>query len=190
MHPKLFILSAPSGTGKTTVANEVIARHTKIKRTVSFTTRAPRTQKGEQDGIDYHFINREAFEKKSEDQDFLESAKIYGNLYGTSEREVKEIASNGFHSLLIIDTQGGESIRIKNVSNAVFIFLVPPSISVLRERLKKRGTESDENIEIRLSSALEELKQQKYYDHVIINDNLEHAVSNFLEVIALEETKL
>ncbi len=153
---------------------------------VSATTRAPR--EGEQDGVNYHFLTREDFEQRIADGKFIEHAEYCRNLYGTLVSEVDGRIEQGLNVILEIEPQGAMKVREKR-PDAIFVFIVPPSIGELRRRLKKRGTETDEVIEERISKAAWEISQAEKYDYVIVNDALEDAVSDFFTVIRAEQLK-
>ena len=181
-----IVFSAPSGCGKGTMLEEILKdQHFAVS--VSATTRAPR--EGEKDGVNYHFLTREDFEQRIADGKFIEHAEYCQNLYGTLVSEVDGRLEQGLNVILEIEPQGAMKIREKR-PDAVFIFVVPPSIGELRRRLKKRGTESDEVIEERVSKAAWEISQAEKYDYVIVNDAIEDAISDFFAVIRGEQLKV
>lgn len=183
---RLIVFSAPSGCGKGTMLEEIL-KDQRFALSVSATTRAPR--EGEKDGVNYHFLTREDFEQRIADGKFIEHAEYCQNLYGTLVSEVDGRLEQGLNVILEIEPQGAMKIREKR-PDAVFIFVVPPSIGELRRRLKKRGTETDEVIEERVSKAAWEISQAEKYDYVIVNDALEDAVSDFFAVIRGEQLKV
>ncbi|MBQ6034682.1 MAG: guanylate kinase [Ruminococcus sp.] len=183
---RLIVFSAPSGCGKGTMLEEIL-KDKSFAISVSATTRAPR--EGEKDGVNYHFLTREDFEQRIADGKFIEHAEYCQNLYGTLSSEVDGRLEQGLNVILEIEPQGAMKIREKR-PDAVFIFVVPPSINELRRRLKKRGTETDEVIEERVSKAAWEISQAEKYDYVIVNDALEDAVSDFFAVIRGEQLKV
>ena len=183
---RLIVFSAPSGCGKGTMLEEIL-KDKSFAISVSATTRAPR--EGEKDGVNYHFLTREDFEQRIADGKFIEHAEYCQNLYGTLSSEVDGRLEQGLNVILEIEPQGAMKIREKR-PDAVFIFVVPPSINELRRRLKKRGTETDEVIEERVSKAAWEISQAKKYDYVIVNDALDDAVSDFFAVIRGEQLKV
>lgn len=183
---RLIVFSAPSGCGKGTMLEEIL-KDERFAVSVSATTRAPR--EGEKDGVNYHFLTREDFEQRIADGKFIEHAEYCQNLYGTLVSEVDGRLERGLNVILEIEPQGAMKIREKR-PDAVFIFVVPPSIGELRRRLKKRGTETDEVIEERVSKAAWEISQAEKYDYVIVNDALEDAVSDFFTVIRGEQLKV
>lgn len=183
---RLFIISAPAGTGKTTLANLLLKEFPEfIVQSISFTTRLPRTD--ETNGVHYNFISKEEFQKKIEQGDFLEHAGLYGNQYGTSKKWVEEQLNRGKHVLLVIDTQG--AMQLKGKVNAVFIFIKPPSYEILSERLHNRKTETQAHIEQRLAWAKHELEAEKHYDYTIVNDSLPIAYQVLRSILIAEEHK-
>ena len=183
---RLIVFSAPSGCGKGTMLEEIL-KDKSFAISVSATTRAPR--EGEKDGVNFHFLTREDFEQRIADGKFIEHAEYCQNLYGTLSSEVDGRLEQGLNVILEIEPQGAMKIREKR-PDAVFIFVVPPSINELRRRLKKRGTETDEVIEERVSKATWEVSQAEKYDYVIVNDALEDAISDFFTVIRAEKLKV
>lgn len=167
----LFVLSAPAGTGKTTLIQKLLREFPSAIASVSYTTRPPRL--GERDGIDYNFITPEEFEKKIATGDFLEYVHLYGNYYGTSSDWVRAELKKGKHVFLVIDTQG--ALKIKKTFAAILIFVSPPSLTALEKRLIERGTEVNDVIKKRLEWAKNELEVAKQYDYQFINDDLEIA---------------
>ncbi len=184
---KVFIISAPAGTGKTTLVNKALHKHQDFKETTSHTTRKPR--KNETNGKDYHFIQKEQFEKMINEEKFLEHISLYGEYYGTSKQEIENIQNQGNHAILVIDTQGGLNLKNQNF-DAVYIFIQPPSIDELLKRLQKRSTECPNGIEERLTHAEREINDGKKYDHIVVNDNLDHAYQQLEEIFLLEENKI
>jgi len=182
----LFVLSAPSGAGKTTVAERVLQECPELRRTISATSRPPRP--GEEEGRDYIFLSEEEFRKRIEEGVFLEWACVHGNLYGTPREQVEAALREGQDLLLVIDVQGGMQVK-KLFEDAVLIFLVPPSFEVLQERLQKRGTEGTEEVAKRLANAREEMKLWRNYDYVVVNDVLEEAVDKVLSIIKAERAR-
>lgn len=182
---RLIVFSAPSGCGKGTMLGEIL-KNESFRTAISATTRKPR--EGESDGVSYHFLSREDFDKKICADEFLEHAEYCGNYYGTLKSEVDPYLTQGIDVILEIEVKGAMKIR-KIRPDALFIFIAPPSIKELRRRLKKRGTESDEVIEERVSKAAGEIELAVNYDYVIVNDALEDAVSDFFAVIRAEKLK-
>jgi len=176
----LFVISAPSGAGKTTLCREALKRFKDITYSISYTTRKPRN--GEQDGIDYYFITKEKFKRKIENNKWAEWAEVYGNFYGTSAEFLDTCSASGKRVLLDIDVQGAIQIK-KRYPDSVTIFIMPPSLETLRARLESRGTDTRQVIERRLKTAKKEMGQKDLYSHVIINDELSKAVSELIEII-------
>lgn len=181
----IFVLSAPSGTGKTTICEILIRSLPNLKMSISHTTRKPRT--GERDGIDYFFIDKEVFETMIKNDDFIEWAEVYGNFYGTSKKIINELLQSGNDILLDIDIQGAKNIK-KTYPDSVLIFILPPSLEELEKRLKYRKEEID-TIKMRLNKAKEEISQYKIYDYLVVNDDLDKAVKEILCIITAEKLK-
>ena len=181
-HPgRLFIVSAPSGAGKSTLCQAVRDRFPDLVYSISFTTRAPRA--GEKDGVDYFFISTAEFEKRIQQEDMAEWAEVHGHYYGTSASFLKQQLSAGQRVLLDIDVEGTKQI-IQLFPDSVTIFIMPPSLEVLRKRLEKRGTDSPEAIQKRLAAAEAEIAQRDLYQHIIVNDRLDDAVEAFSDIIS------
>ena len=176
----LFIVSAPSGAGKTTLCRQLVKTLPNLGFSVSFTTRHPRP--GEVNDTDYTFISREDFRSKADRGEFIEWAEVHGELYGTSKPRVEALLAKGDDVILDIDTQGAMQIKRK-FQDGVYIFVLPPSLGVLRERLKTRKTDPEEEIDRRFRRATDEIKTYREYDYVIINDNLDDAVREFEAII-------
>jgi guanylate kinase len=168
----LFIVSAPSGTGKTTILKRLLAELPALRFSVSHTTRPSRS--GEQQGKDYHFVSREQFETMRDGNLFLEWAEVHDNLYGTSRSAVEEMLIKGIDVILDIDVQGARQVAAK--TEAVSIFIVPPSRQELRRRLTLRGTDAEETINLRMQNAAKEMEAASAYRHIIVNDSIEEAV--------------
>lgn len=182
---RLIVFSAPSGCGKGTMLAEIL-KDDNFYCSVSATTRAPR--EGEIDGVNYHFLTREQFEKNIENGRMLEYACYCDNYYGTLADEVDSKLEQGKNVILEIEVQGAMKIRELR-PDAMFVFIVPPSIGELERRLRKRGTETDEIIAKRVAAAANELTYAQKYDYIIVNDALEDAVSDFRAVIKAESLK-
>lgn len=178
---QLFIISAPSGAGKTTILKPVMADLPALSFSVSHTTRAART--GELDGRDYHFVSMADFIKMRDNNDFLEFAEVHGNCYGTSLQAVIEQLESGIDVILDIDVQGAKQIKDNQDINPVTIFIVPPSMAELKKRLTGRATDSEETIQLRLENATREMASMAMYDHIIINDKLDEATEMVKAVI-------
>lgn len=183
----IFVLSAPAGTGKTTLVRMLAQEFSCIYESVSCTTRPPRP--GEVNGVDYYFLSTKEFEDKIHQRDFLEYAEVFGYYYGTSQTYVFAQQELGNHVFLIIDTQGAMQLRKKKFS-AVYIFLSPPSLEELKERLLKRKTENIQAIEKRLSWAKAEIEMMANYDYHIVNDNLNQAYSVLRSIVIAEEHRV
>ena len=183
----LFIISAPSGTGKTTILKKVISGMENIMFSVSHTTRTPRP--GEKEGVDYYFVEKDAFQKMLEKGLFYEWAEVHGNLYGTSRNAVQEIIDQGKDIILDIDVQGGLQAMDKVGDKGIFIFILPPSLQELEKRLVNRGTESESVIATRLKNAQGEIRIMGKYDYVIVNDSLAEAVEVLKSIIIAERSR-
>jgi len=180
-----FIVSAPAGTGKTTLVKRLVKEFSCVVASVSSTTRKSRP--GEHNGRDYHFLTEKEFKDKMVAGDFLEYVQLYDCFYGTSRSEVLKQLEEGKHVILTIDTQGAE--QLKNIFPAVTIFIEPPSVDVLRKRLVNRHTESLERIEERLEWAKKEMLAASKYDYIIVNDNLDTAYEVLRSIVIAEEHK-
>ena len=176
----LFVIAAPSGGGKTSVVNAMLEREPGIKLSVSYTTRKPRP--GEQDGVHYHFVDVPAFMKLKDAGEFLEHAHVHGNWYATSATWLSDQVRDGNDVLLEIDWQGAAQVR-RLVPGSVLIFLLPPSLGSLRERLQKRGQDSDGEIERRLDAAREEMRHAGEFDYVIMNQDFARAVDDLSVIV-------
>ena len=182
-----IIISAPSGTGKTTTCKRLKQRLPNLKIATSHTTR--KIRKGETQGVDYFFISKEEFESKKNSNDFLEWAKVHREYYGTSFEALDKHRQNGFDILLELDTQGVNSLRNMNF-DGIYIMILPPSIEEMKKRLKKRGTETEDDIERRLKTGKEEIKVYKKYDYVITNFEVEETVESILSIIRAEKSRV
>jgi guanylate kinase len=191
--PLLFVISAPSGGGKTTLCQELLAVRKDITRAITCTTRAPRA--GEKDGVDYFFLDAGTFLKRVQAGHFLEHATVYGNSYGTLRSEVLDKLRQGKDVLLNIDVQGAASVREcvkrdEDLSRAfVSVFLTPPSLEILEARLKKRGQDSNDNIRRRISVARQELAQWKHFDYLIISTTIQEDLRRMLAVVEAEKMR-
>jgi guanylate kinase len=179
MSGQLFIVSAPSGAGKSSLVKAWLDQDPAIDLSVSYTTRAPRT--GEVDGVNYHFVDRDTFMAMQGRGEFLESAGIYGNFYGTSQPWIEGELAKGRDILLEIDWQGATQVR-KLMPQAVSIFILPPSIAELRRRLEGRGTDSAEVIERRMAAAREEISHAVEADYLVVNDQFETALADLMAI--------
>jgi len=182
---KLYVVSAPSGAGKTTLIKEVLRCFKTLSYSVSHTTRAPR--KSEQQGIDYYFITREEFKEKINQNYWLEWAKVHGNYYGTSKDFIKTSLDQGKSLILDIDVQGTCEI-IKSGLEMVTIFIMPPSIAILSQRLESRGSDSKKVIDLRIENAKLEIAKKNMYQYVVINDDLDKAREELCLIFKKEMT--
>ncbi len=180
MKGNLIILSAPSGTGKTTIVKKIMPHMERLTFSVSHTTRPPR--QGEENGIDYHFTSKEQFQELINAGGFLEWAEVHGNFYGTSQEAVDQWLDQGYDVFLDIDVQGARQVN-EAAPDAISIFITPPSWPEQERRLRDRGTDSDETIALRLNNAKKEMRDIDDYDFVIVNDELEQAAEMMKSVI-------
>jgi guanylate kinase len=183
VNPFPIILSSPSGGGKTTIARHLLERRRDVGYSVSCTTRAPRPR--EVDGRDYYFLTRDEFVQRRLAGDFAESAEVHGNLYGTLRSEIARVLGKGQHVIMDIDVQGARQIR-EAFPSSVTVFVLPPSGEVLLERLRKRKTESPQQLVSRLNSALQELRAVEEYEYVVVNDDLDHAIQDVGAILDAE----
>lgn len=180
------MISAPSGAGKTTVLKRIMRDLPKIRFSVSYTTRPPRP--GEKEGVDYHFVSRDEFQQMIQTGAFAEWMEVHGNYYGTSRALLEECLTRDIDVILDIDTQGAEQIH-RRYRDGVFIFILPPGIGDLKERLTRRGSESQEMIDLRLRNASKEIEKMKNYDYVVINEQIDEAVERIKAIILAEKCK-
>ena len=176
----IVVVTAPSGAGKPTLVAALLAADQHIKLSVSYTTRAPR--EGEIDGINYHFVSREAFIAMLQRSEFLESAEVYGNFYGTSQLWIQQQLDAGNDILLEIDWQGAQQVR-KLFPQAIGVFILPPSLQALEQRLRGRGTDSEESISKRMASAREEITHVDEFDFVIVNEVMDEAIKDLISLV-------
>ncbi len=179
----VFIVSAPAGTGKTTLVDMLCAELPEVRRSISCTTRSPR--EGEVPGEAYRFLTTEAFTEHERRGEFLECAQVFGNLYGTLRSDVEAILDTGRHVVLVIDTQG--ALQLRDKLDAITVFLMPPSLDVLKDRLEKRGTDSPESIAVRLAWAQHELELAQRYDYIVCNDRIDTAYAVLRSIVIAEE---
>jgi guanylate kinase len=182
----LFVVSAPSGTGKTSLCQEIVSVVPGLRHSVSYTTRPPRTT--EVTARDYHFVDRNTFASMIDQKDFLEWAEVYGYLYGTRRETLRQWREQGIDALLDIDTQGAAQIRRQEPS-AVSIYILPPSVGVLRRRLEDRRSDPSAEIAKRLKKARDEVKRYKDYQYVIVNDDFKDAVRLLESIVWAERSR-
>jgi len=182
---RLIVVSGPSGAGKSTIISRVLARRPDLAYAVSVTTRPRRGQ--ERNGVDYHFVSEETFQEKIQLGELAEWARVHGHYYGTCARFIEAQRRDGTGVVVDVDTQGAKSLLSK-YRDAISIFVSPPTMEILQERLVSRGTETREAIDTRLENARKEMKQMDQYTHVLVNDDAERAVSEFLAL--LNETRI
>jgi guanylate kinase len=182
----IFILSAPSGTGKSTVCKLLKQKLPDLKFSISHTTREPRD--GEAEGTAYHFISQKEFEEKIKRGEFLEWAKVFEKHYGTAFESVNRHLNNGKDVLIELDVQGAQSLRDINYK-AIFIFMMPPSLEELKTRLNKRGTESTSKIQDRLETSKKEMQQSPLYDYILTNSDTEETTNNLISIITAEHSR-
>jgi len=180
----LIVISGPSGTGKGTICRKLLRNNPQLKYSVSVTTRKPRV--GEVDGVNYFFTSREQFITMIEGGALLEWAEVYGNFYGTPRCYVQEQLIKGYDIVLEIDTQGAMKVK-KNFPEGVYVYIIPPSLDELAERINKRGTDSSSAIEHRLECAMDELELAQNYHYIVINDQVAAAVQRVETIIAAEK---
>jgi guanylate kinase len=183
----LFIVSAPSGTGKTTVVERLVNVTDRLKLSRSYTSRAPRGD--EADGVDYNFVSRAVFESMAANGEFLEHADVFGNLYGTRASDTSRCLESGDDVVLVIDVQGARKVRATGLPH-VAVFVLPPSYEVLEKRLRGRSKDSDDAIRRRLEVARDEVSAFEEYDYVVINDQLESCVERIRSIVLAERAKL
>lgn len=184
---QLFILSAPSGAGKTTLLKKVMAQLENLTFSVSHTTRSPRS--GEINGVDYYFISVDEFLTMRDNNLFLEWAQVHGNFYGTSRPDIMRKLEQGMDIILDIDVQGAAIIMKDAEVPSVSVFIAPPTLAELENRLRGRGTDSNDTVELRLRNAVKEMQAASDYDYLVINDSLEEAASTLLAVIIAERSR-
>lgn len=179
----LFIVSAPSGAGKTSLLKALVETEEQIKVSISHTTRPMRP--GEADGVDYHFTSQDRFLELIGDAAFLEHAEVFGNFYGTSEASIRELLASGLDVILEIDWQGARQVR-QRFPGAVSIFILPPTPQALKQRLQSRGQDSEEVIQRRLSEAKDEMSHYPEYDYLIVNDQFDVALEQLRSVVSAQ----
>jgi len=183
----IFVISAPSGAGKSSLVKALCEKDSQIKVSISHTTRNIRP--GEEDGVNYHFINKSTFEQMLDNGEFLEYAKVYDNYYGTNIKTVKQLISDGYDIILEIDWQGANQIR-ELLPDSIFIYIFPPSIEELEKRLRLRNTDADEIIQKRLNLAQNDMSHAKRFDYGVINDNFASALNDLYSIILVQRLKI
>ncbi|MDI6615102.1 MAG: guanylate kinase [Syntrophaceae bacterium] len=182
----MMVISAPSGTGKTTLCRKLLDECPDLHFSVSCTTRPAR--EGEKEGRDYHFITPEEFKERVARDEFIEWEELFGNCYGTAKRTIEEMLMKGRDVVLDIDTRGAR--RVKTLyPDAVFIFIMPPSVEILKERLKNRRSETDDIIEVRFDRAMEEIRANEWYDYVVFNDIVPDSVAILRSIYVAEKNR-
>jgi guanylate kinase len=182
----LFIVSAPSGTGKTTLVERLVQVLPNLRMSRSYTSRAAR--EGERNGVDYNFVSRDEFERRIAHDEFLEWADVFGNYYGTCAQDVESWLADGQDVVLVIDVQGAQQVKVRKVDHTS-IFVMPPSFDVLEMRLRGRSKDSEEQMQRRLVTARAEASSFIDYDYVVVNDALEPTVTRLQEIIAAERSR-
>nr|WP_207707413.1 guanylate kinase [Clostridium tarantellae] len=183
----LIVISGPSGAGKGTICKALLEKNEDIFISVSATTRNPR--EGEVDGVNYHFLSKEQFLRRVEEDDFLEWAEVYGNYYGTPKSNVEKLLDEGKNVILEIDIQGALKVKEK-AREGVFIFILPPSMEELKQRIIKRGSETPESLMTRFKSAYQEINYVSKYNYAVVNDNVEDAVNKIESVLIAEKCRV
>lgn len=183
----LLVLSGPSGAGKGTICKHLLSVCSNLRYSVSATTRQPRT--GETDGVNYHFISKEAFQTMIAANELLEYAEVYNNFYGTPSKYVRELLDQNYDVILEIDPQGAKQIKDK-FSEAAFVFILPPSLTELSDRIYKRGTDDEQVIKLRLSQAISELNCATEYDYVVLNDHVATAAEKINSILRAERCRV
>jgi len=178
---KLIVISAPSGTGKGTVIGHLLKLKPDFAFSVSATTRKPRP--GETDGVEYHFISKDEFQKMIENNEFLEHASFVGEHYGTPAKPIIDYINNGATVILDIEVVGAKQVMSKNIDELTTIFIMAPDMNELEKRLRGRGTDTEEKINARIERAKQELEEKSHYDHIVINDNSKRAAKEILNII-------
>ena len=180
MSGKLYVISGPSGVGKSTIVHSLISNVKDLNYSISYSSRSPREK--EVDGVDYHFVDRETFEKMIQEKAFVEWAEVYDALYGTSLDVLQSQRSQGLDVVLDMDSQGAVNMR-KHYEESTLIYILPPSLEILDKRLRGRGTDAEEVIRARFEKAIKEIKQCVDYDYIVFNENIDRAVEELRYII-------
>ena len=183
----LIVISGPSGAGKGTICKRFMEKNKEVVLSVSATTRSPR--QGEVDGVNYHFMTKEQFKDKIKSDDFLEYAEVYDNFYGTPKSNVNELLESGKDVILEIDIQGALKVK-ENAEDGIFIFILPPSMEELKQRIIKRGSETEESLMKRFKSAYKEINFVSKYNYAVVNDEVETAVEKLESIITAEKCRV
>lgn len=183
----LIVISGPSGAGKGTICKALLEKHKDLHISVSATTRSPR--QGEVHGVNYYFLNKEEFLQRVNDEDFLEWAEVYGNYYGTPRSNVQELLDSGKDVILEIDIQGALKVK-ENCGEGVFIFILPPSMEELKQRIINRGSETPESLMRRFNSAYQEINYISKYNYAVVNDTVENAVCKIENILSAEKCRV
>jgi len=183
----MFVVSSPSGGGKTSIVRALLGSEPNLRFSVSFTTRPKR--EGEIEGQDYFFVTKDTFNKMAKDNQFLEYADVFGNFYGTPKIQTEEMLNNGFDIIYDIDWQGGKKLMEARRQDVVSVFVLPPSIEVLKSRLLSRGTDSGDKLKIRLDQACNDILKCELYDYLVVNDSLEQAIAEVRSILHAEALK-
>lgn len=186
-HGQLFVVSAPSGTGKTTVVEQLVRIFPDLRMSRSYTSRPARS--GEADGVDYNFITRARFEEMVADEDFLEWADVFGNLYGTCKRDTERALATGCDLVLVIDVQGARQVR-RRCPDTVGVFVMPPDFATLERRLRGRSKDPEDAIQRRLQTARDEVAAVAEYEYVVVNDELDACVDRLRAIVLAERSRL
>jgi guanylate kinase len=182
----LFVVSAPSGAGKTSLCTALTGSLENLTHSISYTTRRPRP--GELDGRDYYFVADERFQEMIDAGDFAEHATVHANRYGTSKRVLQDMVSAGIDVILDIDTQGARQIR-RQYDRAVYIFIMPPSLAILEERLRNRRSDREEEIQRRMCRAVDEIRDYALYDYIVVNRDFDRALSELRSIVTAERLR-
>jgi len=179
-----IVISAPSGAGKTTIIQKMLHLDSRLAFSISTTTRAIR--QGETEGVNYNFVSIDEFKLKIEKNEFVEWAMVHGNYYGTTKKEIDRILSAGRILIFDVDVQGAESLRGK-LTDCLFLFIIPPSLEILEQRLRNRNSDSEEQISIRLKNAVDEIRKYHIFDYIVVNDSVERALDTVFSIIKAEQ---